>query len=70
MTARSLFVRASSTGFFIEVPSAKANALNAYLRSNSIGTSPPAPYMSGTDSIELDKLTNVSSVQKLLKLWV
>ncbi len=65
-----LFVRATSNGLFVEVASERANALNTYLRSNSIQTSPPAPYMSGTDSIELAKLTNVKSVQKLLKRWV
>ena len=70
MAARSLSVRTTSSGLFIEVPTGKANALNAYLRLNSIQTSPPAPYMTGTESIELAKLTDVKSVQKLLKLWV
>ncbi len=65
-----LTVRVSGTRLYIEVPSGKANALHTYLRSKSVQSSPPEPYMDGIDNIELAKFVDVKAVQTMLDHWV
>jgi hypothetical protein len=55
---------------YITVPSGRAVALHAYLRSNRVIAAPPAPSFTGFDSIELVEGRDTTAVQDLLKCWV
>jgi hypothetical protein len=53
----------------ITVPSARANALHTYLRSNKVLAAPPVPYFTGFDSIELSEGSDNTTVDRVLKCW-
>ena len=54
---------------YISVPDNYAGALHDYLRAHQIQSSPPEPYSTGFDSIELSARTDVGAIQKLLDSW-
>lgn len=64
-----LTVTISGSTSFIQVPTERAVALNTFLQSRGVSTSPPAPCTTGTDCIELRKGTSAKSVQALLDQW-
>ncbi len=53
----------------IDVPSARAAALSAYLRMHGISSDPPEPSSSGLENIVLHRGANVTKVQALLDAW-
>lgn len=67
---KSLLVQADGRRRYISVPSARANDLHHYLRSNRVRSSPPEPAYSGFDSIELEKDSDMDTIQTLLNAWI
>lgn len=67
--AKPLAVQADGKRRFISVPSAQAQELHKYLRSNRVRSSPPEPAYTGFDSIELEKDSDIDSIQTLLNAW-
>lgn len=65
----SLSVQEDGKRRYINVPSARANDLHFYLRSNRVHAAPPEPAYTGFDNIELAKEINVATVQALLDVW-
>jgi hypothetical protein len=65
----TLTVVAIGQRFSIEVPSAFAAALSAYLRKHGISSDPPEPSSSGVDSIVLHRGADAKTVQSLLDRW-
>jgi hypothetical protein len=53
----------------IDVPSARAAALSAYLRKHGITSDPPEPSSSGLENIVLHRGADVTKVQALLDTW-
>jgi hypothetical protein len=53
----------------ITVPSARAAALHAYLRSHSVIASPPVPSFTGFDTIEIAEGRETTAIDGLLKSW-
>jgi hypothetical protein len=53
----------------IDVPSARAAALSAYLRKHGITSDPPEPSSSGLENIVLHRGADVKKVQALLDAW-
>jgi hypothetical protein len=54
---------------YIAVPSGRAAALHAYLRSKRVVAAPPTPSYTGFDSIELAEGRDITAVQEVLKGW-
>ena len=53
----------------MKVPVALASDLHRYLRSHRIWSSPPRPYLTEFDCIEIDRKMDADQVQQLLKSW-
>jgi hypothetical protein len=54
---------------YISVARDEALQLREYLRMHGITCSPPEPFSSGRDSIQLARQTNIEAVQVLLDGW-
>ena len=54
---------------FISVPDNYAGALHDYLRAHRVQSSPPEPYSTGFDNVELSAQTDVGAVLKLPDNW-
>ncbi len=54
---------------YVNVPSARAAALSAYLRKHGIASDPPEPSSTGVDSIVLHRGADAKAVQALLDRW-
>jgi hypothetical protein len=65
----SLTVVAVGPRCSIDVPSACAAALSAYLRKHGITSDPPEPSSSGLENIALHRGADVKKVQALLDAW-
>jgi hypothetical protein len=66
---RKLKVRTEDGRHFVSAPSDRAEPLRSYLRGHGIQSSPPSPYLTGEDSIELDGKVDVKRIQDLLDGW-
>ncbi|HEX3314791.1 MAG TPA: hypothetical protein VHR72_07875 [Gemmataceae bacterium] len=66
---RSLRVEGNPSRYFVAVPAELSSELHRYLKSNRVWSSPPHPYLTDVDCIELDRKINVERVQALLKAW-
>ena len=64
-----LIVKIAGNRRHINVPSGRANALHAFLRSKNVRSAPPEPAFTGFDNIELAPDNDVGSVQLLLDAW-
>ena len=53
----------------IDVPSAHAAALSAYLRKHGITSDPPEPSSSGLENILLHRGADVKKIQRILDAW-
>ncbi len=53
----------------IDMPSARAAALSAYLRKHGITSDPPEPSSSGLENIVLHRGADVTKVQALQDAW-
>lgn len=54
---------------FIQVPIDRANELHSFLREKRVRSSPPQPYYSDCNCIELDRNVDIEGLEKLLKTW-
>lgn len=68
-TPSTLTVVAIGSRCSIDVPTARAAALSAYLREHGISSDPPEPSSSGLENIVLHRGANVTNVQALLDAW-
>lgn len=66
---RRLRVEADQARRFIRVPIGISHELHQYLRSRRVRSSPPQPYFSDVDCIELDRSIDVEGVQAMLDTW-
>jgi hypothetical protein len=66
----SLTVVAIGSHCSIDVPSARAAALSAYLRKHGISSNPPEPSSIGLENIVLHRGADVTKVQALLDAWM
>jgi len=67
--SRRLQIEGDDKRRFIRVPIDIANALHHFLREKRVRSSPPQPYYSDCNCIELDRNIDVAGVQKLLNGW-
>jgi hypothetical protein len=54
---------------YVSVDTGDAVNLREYLRHHGIACSPPEPYSTGRDSIQLGRTANMEAVQALLDAW-
>ena len=54
---------------WVSVDSGDAVNLREHLRLHGISCSPPEPYSTGRDSIQLGRTANLGAVQALLDAW-
>ena len=66
---RMLRVEGNAARYYVAVPAEQAEELHKYFRSHRVWSTPPRPYLTDVDCIELDRKTDIERVQALLKAW-
>ena len=66
---RTLRVEGNAARHYVAVPVELADELHKYLRSHRVWSTPPQPYLTDVDCIDLDRSIDVERVQALLKAW-
>jgi hypothetical protein len=66
---RTLRVEGNAARHFVAVPVELADELHRYFRVNRVWSTPPQPYLTDVDCIDLDRNIDIERVQALLKAW-
>ena len=66
---RILRVEGNANRYYVAVPAELGSELFRYFKSNRVWASPPHPYLTDVDCIELDRKIDLERVQALLKAW-
>jgi hypothetical protein len=66
---RTLRVEGNAARHYVAVPVELADELHRYLRSHRVWSTPPQPYLTDVDCIDLDRNIDVERVDALLKAW-
>jgi hypothetical protein len=54
---------------YVSVDTGDAVSLRDYLRHHGVACSPPEPYSTGRDSIQLGRTVSIEAVRALLDAW-